>query len=199
MQQAFNRYLDLVSRGEPSVKAFEQAFPSLPVGRVDSVIAAYSHEGRYKSLTTPKCPRYSGPRRPRDDRRPRSMRNGRRSASRGWPERSWIQSRAGRALQADPAHPLALKLSGQGDPSGATTTHPDDARAWLLRSSRGGRRPGSAGAACTDRAGRPGGAGGARSLESEGGRGRRWDLACLRAVPVRNPADPTCCSISRDC
>ncbi len=135
----FNRYLDLVSRGESSLKAFEQAFPSLPVGRLDSVIAAYAKEGRYKSLTTTKVPRYSGPIVVRE------LTAAEIHAQRAQIRRSWhgqsdpaYQAELAAALQADPVHPLALKLSGQGDPVTATTAHPDDARAWLLRSSRAG-------------------------------------------------------------
>jgi len=135
----FNRYLDLISRGESSVKAFEQAFPSLPVARIGATIATYVRDGRYKSLTTTKVPRYPGPIAVRD------VAAAEIHAQRAQIRRSWhgekdprYQAELAAALQADAANPLALKLSGQGDPVAATAAHPDDVRSWLLRSGRAG-------------------------------------------------------------
>jgi tetratricopeptide (TPR) repeat protein len=135
----FNRYIDLVSGGESSVKAFEQAFPSLPVGRIDAVLSAYVRNGRYKSFTTNKVPQYSGPIAVRE------LTAAEVHAQRAQLRRSWhgendpaYRAELTAALQADPTHPLALELSGQGDAAASTKAHPDDARAWLLRSNRAG-------------------------------------------------------------
>jgi hypothetical protein len=134
----FNRYLERVSRGEGSRKAFEETFPSLPVSSLDGIISTYVRGGRYKAFGIKLAP-YTG------TIEIRSVPRAEVFAQRALIRRAWhgandsaYQEELAAALRADPAHPLALKLSGRVDGAAATSAHPEDVRAWLLRSSLAG-------------------------------------------------------------
>jgi tetratricopeptide (TPR) repeat protein len=135
--KAFDDMLERLARGEDQFYAFSSAFPDLTEATMAAGVSAYLKAGKAR-LFMAVAARWKGAvsERALPAAEVYATLADLQRLSPGYPHTPERDLRKGSllalALEADPGHPLAIKLSDTADAATATRAHPDDWRAWLV-------------------------------------------------------------------
>jgi tetratricopeptide (TPR) repeat protein len=135
--QGFDAFLNRLARGEEAQRAFVAEFPDLTETAIRAGVRQYWTKGKVL-LSEARAPSWDGPIEARklDAAEVYAQRADLLRLSPGFRDRgeraALEKADVALALQADPANPLALKLSPGSDPQAAVAAHADDWRAWVL-------------------------------------------------------------------
>lgn len=140
-QKGFDAFLNRLAAGEEWRKAFSAEFPDLTDASIHQGVRQYLSSGS-AVVASGAAPEWEGAVRLRT-MPPAEVHALRADLFRLSPGHGKGEGREhlrdgelSAALGYDPAHPLALELSGKGDAQQAVRAHPDDWRAWVLFANR---------------------------------------------------------------